>query len=136
MPGFHQAGLLKSLFFGKKNKKSFNNYKTAMEKLELVKIELEEKINGYPTHIESLALRLLDIVECKKIIQCESNKNNRRLKILIEKLALLKEKWEERINGQPVDVEDLKTMCLEVEGCKSIIGQEMYALYPFPIGIS
>jgi hypothetical protein len=134
--GFYPLGLLKSLLFTKKKLKSYNNFEIALQKLELVNNELEEKINSKPTQKDNLALRLLNIIECKKIIQCETNNFNGRLTVLIKKLTSLKEKWEEYLNGQPVSIEDLNIMISEVKACKNIISREMYTLCPFPIGIS
>jgi hypothetical protein len=134
--GYSQPGIFKSLVFLFKNKKSYENLKIVLEKLQLVNIDLEDKINGKPTRFENLALRHLDIIECKKIINLESIKYSWRLNIIVEILTLLKEKWEKRINGQQVDSEELKIMVSEVEKCRNIIGREMYTMYPFPIGIS
>jgi DNA mismatch repair ATPase MutL len=112
----------------KKNKKRYENLLSALDKLEQVGCELEAKIHGHPTHVDILALRLLDIVECRKIIFSEANKDKGNLNIVVDKLNQIKEKWEERIKGQPVMVEELRVMVSEVEECKNLITKKMHSL--------
>jgi len=119
----------------KKNKKRYENLKNALEKLEQVKRELEDKISGQPvlpTHIENTALKLLDIVECKKNILIELEDHDTGMITVNEKLTQLKEKWEERINGKSLNTEELKVMISDVELCMKIIVNKMNSLYDPP----
>jgi len=119
----------------KKNKKRYENLKNTLEKLEQVRRDLEDKINGQPvlpTHIENTALRLLDIVECKKNILIELKDHDTGMITVNEKLTQLKEKWEERINGKSLNVEELKVMASNVELCMKIIVNKMTSLYNLP----
>ena len=109
-------------FLGKHlNKKKLECLQNALKNLEQVSSELEEKINGCPSRIDNLALRLLDVVECRKLIQSQSFKPEMRLDIVCEKLNQVKEHYEERINGQKLDIEEIKITFLNIAECKSII---------------
>jgi chromosome segregation ATPase len=117
----------------KKNKKRYDNLKNVLEKLEQVRRDLEGKINGQlvlPDHIENMALRLLDIAECKKIILNEIKNHETGLITVDDKLAQLKGKWEERINGKSLNIEELKGMISDVELCMKIIEEKMNSLLP------
>jgi len=114
----------------KKNKKRYDNLKDALVKLEQVKRDLEDKINGQPTLVDVLALRLIDIVECRKNILSELKNHDTGLITVDEKLIQLKEKWEKRINGQSVNIEELKVMISDVEACMEIIVKKMNSLLP------
>ena len=120
----------------KKNKERYENLKNALEKLEQVRRDLEDKINGQPvlpTHIENMALRLLDIVECRKNILSELKNHDTGLITVNEKLDQLKEKWEGRINGKSLNNEELKGMISDVELCMKIIVNKMNSLYKPPL---
>jgi hypothetical protein len=111
--------------------------KNASEKLEQIKRELEDKINGQPTLVDVLALRLIDIVECKKNILCELKNHDTGLITVDEKLTQLKEKWEERINGKSLNVDELKVIISDVEACMEIIVKKMDSLLPaMPLFVS
>jgi len=132
---FGQVSNLFSKARWKKNKERYENLKNALEKLEQVRRDLEDKINGQPvlpTHIENMALRLLDIVECRKNILSELKNHDTGLITVNEKLTQLKEKWEKRINGQSVNIEELKVMISDVELCMKIIVNKMNSLYDPP----
>jgi hypothetical protein len=109
----------------RKRVKRNGKLKNAIDRLEKVGLELQDRINGNQTMADIPAMRLLDIAECKKIVTAECENKDDKLNIVVGKLTKLINECEECSKCRTVQVETCKMMLSEIEECKNIIESEM-----------